>query len=510
MVHLTTFADNKRVSTQALLQQIYDALDPGETEFSVDASGQHDIGGPLWSQDGRRLRFVVHNPGQRVGSMGMPGTEIVVEGPAPADVGWLNAGATIVVKGDGGDTTGHCAADGVIYIGGRAGTRTGSLMKHDPAYAAPELWILKHTGSFPFEFMGGGIAVVCGYGCEDLESVLGDRACVGMVGGTVYVRGPIKGLAKTVKLTEMGEEDWDFLRAGMPKFLAAVERPDLLQALLEPGPWRKIVARSYNELQQAKRRDPVGAFRARRWVQGGIFGDVVSDDGFVTPLVATGQYRPFLPLWNNAVFAAPCEYACPSDIPTQDRINLLRKGRLRAALQLVLQYNPFPGSVCGAACPNPCMTACTRQTIDFAVLAGPLGKCSMDIPAPPVASPTGKKFAIIGSGVGGLSAAWQLALRGHEVTIFERGKTLGGKMANAIPHERLQDRFEMAAVAGNGGRLGLLGQYRLSARIDCDIDHSGNSKHALSGPKHFWKPLTVATNRAVMGYRPNPFSLKGP
>ena len=125
MKQLTTYANNQRTSTQELLQQIYAAMDEGETEFAIDASGQHDIGGPLWSELGQPLKFVVSNPGQRVGSMGMPGTEIIVEGPAPADVGWLNAGATIVVKGDGGDTTGHCAADGLIYIGGRAGTRTG-------------------------------------------------------------------------------------------------------------------------------------------------------------------------------------------------------------------------------------------------------------------------------------------------------------------------------------------------------------------------------------------------
>ena len=439
MKHLTTYTNNQRTSTQELLQQIYAAMSEGETEFDIEASGQHDIGGPLWTEQGQPLKFVVSNPGQRVGSMGMPGTEIIVEGPAPADVGWLNAGATIVVKGDGGDTTGHCAADGLIYIGGRAGTRTGSLMKHDPAYAAPQLWILKNTGSFSFEFMGGGIAVVCGYDCDEFDSVIGDRACRGMVGGVVYVRGPIKGLPGNVKLvSNLVEEDWEFLSSGMSKFLEAIGRPELYDELLVQWPWHKILAKGYAEQKQGKQRASLPAFHARRWLQGGLYGDVLVDRGDVVPLVPIGSYRSYSPVWNNAVFAAPCEYACPSGIPTQDRINLLRKGKIREALDLVLQYNPFPGSVCGAACPNPCMTACTRQTIDFAVLAGPLGKFSMDLPAPHSASPTGKKIAIIGSGVGGLSAAWQLALRGHEVTIFERSHSLGGKMAHAIPHDRLE------------------------------------------------------------------------
>ena len=450
MKHLSTYTADQRTSTRELLQAVYAAVEAGETEFTIDASGQHDIGGPLWNQGSRPIRFVVRNPGQRVGSMALPGTEIVVEGPAPADVGWLNAGATIVVKGDGGDTTGHCAADGVIYVGGRAGTRTGSLMKHDPADNPPQLWILKNTGSFPFEFMGGGIAVVCGYDCDGMDSVLGDRACVGMVGGTVYVRGPVKGLPRNVKLVNtLAAEDWAFLQAGLPRFLDAIGQPNLLGALLdspEGAAWRKIVARGYNELAQIRQREPVRAFHAHRWVPGGLFGDVVHDRGEIVPLVPTGNYRAYSPVWNNAVFAAPCEYACPSDIPTQDRINLLRKGKIREALDLVLKYSPFPGSVCGAACPNPCMTACTRQAIDFAVLAGPLGKLSMDLPAPRPASPTDKKFAIIGSGVGGLSAAWQLALRGHQVTLFERGNTLGGKMAHVIPHDRLQKDIVLTEI----------------------------------------------------------------
>ena len=46
--------------------------------------------------------------------------------------------------------------------------------------------------------MGGGIAVVCGYDCENYDSVIGFRSCVGMVGGTVYVRGKIKDLSEEV------------------------------------------------------------------------------------------------------------------------------------------------------------------------------------------------------------------------------------------------------------------------------------------------------------------------
>ena len=100
------------MSTQDVLLAIENAVDKGETEFEIDASGQHDIGGPLWNKAGRPLTFRVTNPGQRVGAMCLPGTEVVVEGPAPADVGWLNAGGRITVRGDVGDTAGHCAAAG--------------------------------------------------------------------------------------------------------------------------------------------------------------------------------------------------------------------------------------------------------------------------------------------------------------------------------------------------------------------------------------------------------------
>ncbi|MDD2338634.1 MAG: FAD-dependent oxidoreductase, partial [Geobacteraceae bacterium] len=428
---------NKRISTQQLLQKIYAALDQGETEFEILASGHHDIGGPLWTKDGKPLKFTVTNPGQRVGAFGLTGTEIVVEGPAPADVGWLNAGAILTLKGDGGDTTGHCSASGKIYVGGRAGTRTGSLMKHDPSHEPPELWILKNVGSFSFEFMGGGIAVICGYDSEEYESVLGDRSCVGMVGGCIYVRGPVKGLSKFVWELDLDEADQEFLQENMPVFLEKIGRPQLLAEFTDFSQWKKIVAMSREESERSERIS-LREFRTGKWVEGGIFGDVVEDDyDRVANFVNQGDDRLRIPHWQNKLFGAPCQTACPTGIPTQDRINLLRQGKIKEALELVLTYSPFPASVCGQVCPNLCKDACSRQFVDHPVAMQELGRLSQDVLPPEKKPETGKKVAVIGGGPGGLSAAWQLCLLGHSVTVFEADKEVGGTLRQAIPMERL-------------------------------------------------------------------------
>ncbi len=167
------------------------------------------------------------------------GTQIIVNGPAPADAGWLNAGAELIIKGDSGDTTAHCAAGGKIYVSGRVGTRSGSLMKHDPAFPAPELWVMKNTGSFSFEFMGGGTAVICGIDCAEYPSILGDRSCMGMVGGTIYVRGPVHNLSDEVWLLELDEADREFLNNGLPIFLDKVDRSNDLETLTDFSQWKK-------------------------------------------------------------------------------------------------------------------------------------------------------------------------------------------------------------------------------------------------------------------------------
>lgn len=436
-IDILGLVDGKRKSTQELLQEVYRRLEEGYTEFDILGSGQHDIGGPLWSESGATLKFKVKNPGQRVGCMGMHGTEIIVEGPAPADVGWLNAGAEIIVKGDGGDTTAHCAASGKIYVGGRVGTRSGALMKHDPKFPAPEFWTLKNTGSFSFEFMGGGVAVVCGYDCENLESVLGSRSCVGMVGGTVYFRGKIKDISSEVWLMELDENDKEFLLKGLANFLIKIDRPELYDGLAKLNEWKKIVAKTYEERKIVKSPIPMNQFRKKQWVEGGIFGDLIDDDYYVAEFIEKNDLRLRYPEWQNSKYSAPCEYNCPTYIPTQKRIALLREGKITEALNLVLDYSPFPASVCGQVCPNLCAQDCSRKHIDIPVKTAELGMLSKEIKVEPPQKELNKKIAIIGSGVAGLTAAWHLRRMGYAVDVFEQDKFIGGKLKQVIPQDRL-------------------------------------------------------------------------
>lgn len=435
-INIEGIVDGQRKSTQQLLQEVYKHLNEGYTEFDINASGQHDIGGPLWSESGEKLKFIVKNPGQRVGCMGMRGTQIVVEGSTPADAGWLNSGAEIIIKGDGGDTTAHCAASGKIYVAGRVGTRSGALMKHDPKFSAPEFWTLKNTGSFSFEFMGGGVAVVCGYGCEKLESVLGSRSCVGMVGGTIYVHGNIKDICNDVYILELDENDKEFLEKGLEKFLTKIDKPELLGELSNFDEWKKIVAKTYEE-RKVKSRIPVKDFRLERWIEGGIFGDIIKEDYYVSEFIERGDLRLRSPEWRNAAYSAPCEYNCPVCIPTQKRIALLRDGKLAEALKLVLDYSPFPASVCGQVCPNLCVDECSRKHVDIPVKTAELGLLSKDIKIAPPKKEFNKKIAIIGSGVSGLTAAWHLRRMGYTVDVFEQDEVIGGKLKQVIPSNRL-------------------------------------------------------------------------
>ncbi|HIS32311.1 MAG TPA: FAD-dependent oxidoreductase [Candidatus Limivivens intestinipullorum] len=136
----------------------------------------------------------------------------------------------------------------------------------------------------------------------------------------------------------------------------------------------------------------------------------------------------------------PCVSQCPAGVDIPGYIALVAEGRYADAVRLIRKDNPLP-AVCGLICEHPCEVRCRRTMIDDPINIRGLKRFAVDhagdVPLPVPAVSTGKTVAVIGGGPGGISAAYYLSLMGHEVTIFEQRKKLGGMLRYGIPNYRL-------------------------------------------------------------------------
>ena len=148
----------------------------------------------------------------------------------------------------------------------------------------------------------------------------------------------------------------------------------------------------------------------------------------------------------------PCQGSCPAGEDVRGYLAIVRgteKPPLGAdgkptmpwqeyAWRRLTEANPFP-SVMGRVCPAPCETGCNRNEVEDHVGINSvehfLGEYAIanQLKFNKTAQATGKKVAILGGGPAGLSCAYQLALKGHDVTIFDEHEHLGGMMRYGIP-----------------------------------------------------------------------------
>jgi len=138
-----------------------------------------------------------------------------------------------------------------------------------------------------------------------------------------------------------------------------------------------------------------------------------------------------------------CQWGCPLGNKMPEWQDYIFKGNWRLAAEVLMQTNDFP-EFTGRVCPAPCEKTCVLSIHKAPVTireneASALEHAFMEGYIKPFIPKlrTGKKVAVVGSGPSGLAVANQLNKMGHDVTVYEKSKNIGGLLRYGIPDFKL-------------------------------------------------------------------------
>ncbi len=172
---------------------------------------------------------------------------------------------------------------------------------------------------------------------------------------------------------------------------------------------------------------------------------------------------------------APCQMACPAGIDVPTYLSLIALGHDAEAIEVIRRDNPLPW-VCGLICTRPCEMMCVRARIDTPVsikflkaFAAERAMSWGNYHNPSETPATGRRVCVVGAGPGGLSAAYYLALHGHQVRVIEALPRAGGMILVGIPRYRLPSDIIDREV----GKIEELGvEFRFNTRFGKDVELS--------------------------------------
>jgi glutamate synthase (NADPH/NADH) small chain len=150
-----------------------------------------------------------------------------------------------------------------------------------------------------------------------------------------------------------------------------------------------------------------------------------------------------------------CVQGCPVNVDIPGFIKHMAEGNFDKAIGKIWERNSLP-AVCGRVCPQEiqCEGNCLLGRKGEPVAIGNLERFAADwerrhhaceLPARDKAS--GRKVAVVGSGPSSLTVASDLALKGHEISLFEAFHKPGGVLVYGIPEFRLPKDIVGAEVS---------------------------------------------------------------
>lgn len=151
---------------------------------------------------------------------------------------------------------------------------------------------------------------------------------------------------------------------------------------------------------------------------------------------------------------APCVTACPTSIDIPLFIRQIATGTPEAAARTIWEQNIL-GGICARVCPTEqlCEEACVREAAEGKpVEIGRLQRFATDtlmgrgVHPFRRAAPTGRRIAVVGAGPAGLACAHRLAMKGHDVVIFDARPKPGGLNEFGIATYKATGGFAQAEV----------------------------------------------------------------